>query len=79
VGAGYDAPRNPAEESHMRVKFKFFRGYSSWAVMFQAAADFANQLPKDRLINIAHSSDRNLGVVIVWYWGDDEPVADTER
>jgi hypothetical protein len=63
----------------MQVKFRFFRGYSSWATLFQAAADFASQLPKDRLINISHSADRNQGVVTVWYWADDDPVAKQER
>jgi hypothetical protein len=61
----------------MRVKFKFFKsGFSTWDMMFQEAADFASQLPKDRLINISHSADGNVGVVTVWYWGDGEPATE---
>ena len=33
----------------------------------------ASQLPEDRLINISHSADRNVGVGTVWYWGEGEP------
>jgi hypothetical protein len=62
--------------TRMRVKFKFFKSsFSSWETMFQEAADFASRLPKDRLINISHSADRNVGVVTVWYWGEGEPAA----
>jgi hypothetical protein len=57
----------------MQVKFQFWDStLDSWKTMFQNAADFASRLPKDRLINISHSSDRNRGVVTVWYWADDE-------
>jgi hypothetical protein len=65
----------------MQVKFKFFQSrYSSWTTLFQDAVDFANQLSKDRLINISHSADRNEGVVTVWYWADDETaVAKAQR
>jgi hypothetical protein len=60
----------------MQVQFKFFQSsFSSWNEMFQEAADFASQLPKDRLINISHSADGNVGVVTVWYWDDGEPAA----
>ena len=57
----------------MRVKFRFWKSsFDTWNAMFQDAADFASQLPPDRLINISHSSDSNRGVVTVWYWADDE-------
>jgi hypothetical protein len=58
----------------MQVKFEYFRGtFSTWKMLFQDAADFASQLPKDRLISISHSADANQGVVTVWYWADDDP------
>jgi hypothetical protein len=61
----------------MQVTFRFFKSnISSWTTMFQEAADFASQIPKDRLINISHSADANQGVVCVWYWADDEPRTD---
>jgi hypothetical protein len=60
----------------MQVKFQFWSSsLTPWHEMFQAAADFANELPPNRLINISHSSDQNRGVVTVWYWGDDEPTS----
>jgi hypothetical protein len=58
----------------MQVKFRFWKsGFSAWEDMFQDAANFASQLPKDRLINISHTGDEGTGVVAVWYWADDEP------
>jgi hypothetical protein len=56
----------------MQVKFQVWKsGIQSWETMFRNAANFASQLPKDRLINISHSSERGIGVVAVWYWDDD--------
>jgi hypothetical protein len=37
--------------SLMRVQFRFCKSYSSWDKISQAAANFASQLPPDRLIN----------------------------
>ena len=55
----------------MRVQFKMFKSHmSSWRHMFKDAADFANMLPADRVINISHSADQAQGVVVVWYWGE---------
>jgi hypothetical protein len=58
----------------MRVQFKFWKSsFSTWNTIFQTAAEFASQLPPDRLINISHTTDEHAGVVTVWYWADDEP------
>jgi hypothetical protein len=57
----------------MQVKFRFWKsGFSVWQDMFQDAANFASKLPKDRLINISHSGDEGTGVVVVWYWAENE-------
>lgn len=54
----------------MKVQFEVFRGtLISWHSLFEQAAEFASQLPPERLITISHSSDHNDGVVTVWYWG----------
>lgn len=55
----------------MRVRFKFFRsGLSTWKSLFHDAAEFASQLPPERVISISHSADGGIGVVTVWYWGE---------
>jgi hypothetical protein len=41
------------------------RVHSPRGTQFQVAADFATQLPPDRLINISHTSDRDVGIVAV--------------
>ena len=57
----------------MQVKVQSWKsGFSSWEDMFQDAANFASQLPKNRLINITHSRDEGTSIVAVWYWADDE-------
>lgn len=43
---------------------------ASWPELFQRAAEFANQIGRERLITIAHSEDKEDGVVAVWYWDD---------
>jgi hypothetical protein len=54
----------------MVIKFNVFRGtFTSWDSLFAEAAEFANSLEPDRLINISHSSEHSEGVVVVWYWG----------
>ena len=51
------------------VKVEVFRGtFSSWAKLFEQAAEFASKLGPERLISIAHSADHSDGVVTVWYW-----------
>jgi hypothetical protein len=57
----------------MRVRFKYFRAsFSSWQSLFEEVAEFASRIPRDRLISISHSEDRNDGVVTVWYWGEED-------
>jgi hypothetical protein len=56
----------------MRVRFKIFRGmFSSWESLMGEAADFASDIPPERLISISHSEDKNEGVITVWYWSAD--------
>jgi hypothetical protein len=64
-------PRTPV------VKFEMFRGtFATWHELFERAAEFASQVGRDRLITIAHSEDKDDGVIAVWYWADsDEPPA----
>lgn len=56
----------------MRVEFKVFRGtFTSWETLFGQAAEFAETLGQDRLINISHAVTRHHeGVVTVWYWSE---------
>jgi len=56
----------------VKVKFAIFQRtftLSSWDSLLADAAEFANSLQPDRLINISHSADQSTGVVVVWYWG----------
>ena len=58
-------PRRPV------VRFEVFRGImATWPELFERAAEFATQLGRDRLITIAHSEDKDDGVIAVWYWDD---------
>jgi len=52
------------------IKYEVFQAtFSSWDTLLAEAAEFANRLQPDRLINICHSADQSRGVVVVWYWG----------
>ena len=56
-------PRRPA------ARFEVFRGImATWPELFERAAAFATELGPDRLITIAHSEDKDDGVIAVWYW-----------
>jgi len=58
------------------VKYEMFRGtLESWDSLFTKAATFASELGRERLITISHSEDNQDGVVTVWYWSDETPVA----
>ena len=47
------------------VRFECFRGQlSTWDTVCTQAADYANRVGPDRIINISHSHD---GIVVVWY------------
>jgi hypothetical protein len=62
----------------MQVRFKVFRAtFSSWKTLFQEAATFASEIPRDRLISISHS-ESNEGVVTVWYWAEEGNRAEEE-
>ena len=54
----------------MCVKFRSFCNHQDEA--FLAAAQFATELGRERLISISHSQ---IGTphVTVWYWDDDGP------
>ena len=55
----------------MRVRFEVFRSaLSTWNTLFEQAAEFASNIPPDRLITISHSADNSEGVVTVWYWSE---------
>ncbi len=50
------------------VKFKVFRGVlATWENLFNQAAEFASDVPQEKLISISHSEDKSDGVVTVWY------------
>jgi hypothetical protein len=58
----------------LRAQFKVFRSeWSSWATLFQEAADFASGLGPERVINVSHMTEGMFGLVIVWYWSDEPP------
>ena len=53
----------------MKVKYKLFKSsVKTWEVLFDEAAEFANRLEFDKLINISHACDHNTATVTVWYW-----------
>ena len=53
----------------MQVRFEVFKSsLQSWDSLCEEAAAFANQVGRDRLINIAVSGDAGQGVIVVWYW-----------
>ena len=53
------------------VNYKYFkRTLATWDEMFVEAAQFAEQIGRERLIGISHSQTHYEGVVAVWYWGE---------
>jgi len=61
----------------MRIKYKFFRGLlAGWDELFMQAAEFAEEVGKERLINVSHANSGGDGTVTVWYWADEEAPAD---
>lgn len=57
----------------MRVLYKTFRGtWKSWTTLFNEAAEYASNIPSERLISISHSADNEHGIVNIWYWGEPE-------
>jgi hypothetical protein len=58
--------------SDLRVTFKTFDSkMASREKLFKAAADFASQIPRDRIITLSHSEDRDNIVITLWYWTDE--------
>jgi len=56
-----------------KLKFRVFRSnWTSWDKLFQEAADFADTIGPERVLNISHSCNNTDGVVTVWYWSEDE-------
>ncbi|HEX8637985.1 MAG TPA: hypothetical protein VF692_07985 [Pyrinomonadaceae bacterium] len=57
-----------------RVKFEIFRsgGIYSKKNLFTLAADFANLIGREQVINISHSQSENEDIVTVWYWTEEE-------
>jgi len=45
---------------------------ATWEELFQAAARFASDLGRERVLNISHSADDDDGVVTVWYWTTED-------
>ena len=61
----------PAADDSLRVAFKIFRSvHKRWPELFAAAATYATQVGRERLITISHSADGGDGVVTVWFWAD---------
>jgi len=57
----------------MRIKYRFFRGVlASWDDLFTQAAEFAQEIEPQRLINVSHANSGGDGTVTVWYWDDEE-------
>lgn len=57
----------------MRIKYKFFCGLlASWDDLFTQAAEFAEEIGPERLINVSHANSGGDGTVTVWYWADEE-------
>ncbi len=51
-----------------RVAYKMFRsGIKPWDTLCGEAAEFASQIPQEKLISVSHSQEGVIGVVIVWY------------
>lgn len=43
-----------------------------WTTLFDEATEFASQLGEGRVINITHSCDSGVAVVVVWFWDKPE-------
>jgi hypothetical protein len=40
--------------------------------LFTLAADFANLIGREKVINISHSQSENQELATVWYWTEEE-------
>jgi hypothetical protein len=66
------APAAPAAAGaatpQWRLAYRMFRGtFATWEELFDEAAEFANGVGTDKVVNVSHSADRGNGVVVVWY------------
>src|SRR5262245_15006832 len=56
----------------LRVTFRAFDSkMASREKLFRAAAEFASTIPRDRLITMSHSEDRDNIVITIWFWTDE--------
>jgi hypothetical protein len=45
--------------------------------LFKAAAEFVSKIPRERLITVSHSSDKDNLLIAIWYYEDgDAPVSE---
>jgi len=66
-------PPAPGPSRLGRLTFRSYRGtMATWEELFQAAARFASDLGRERVLNISHSADDDDGVVTVWYWTTED-------
>ena len=72
-GASPVAPTDAAPEApKWTVAYRVFRGtFISWEGLFDEATAFANELGSEKIINISHSEDQSDGVVVVWYYTNE--------
>jgi len=67
-------PSETKTENKKIVASRLFRGgiFVPWEQLCAEAAEFASEIGLERLITISHSEDKNVGVVVVWYWIDQK-------
>jgi len=71
-----DKSSNAPQAPQWRLSYRVFRGtLATWEELFRQAAAFASEVGPERVVSISHSEDNNDGVVAVWYWTENEPVA----
>ncbi len=57
----------------MISKYQMFKSATKlWTTLFDEATEFASQLGEGRVINITHSCDGGVAVVVVWFWDKPE-------
>jgi len=51
------------------LKYKVFRasGQTPWDKLFDEAAQFANEIGAEQVVNISHTADGGSGTVVIWY------------
>jgi hypothetical protein len=57
------------------MAYRYVRGtLATWDQLFSQAAEIANEIGPERVLNISHSADGGAGVVTVWYWTTENGV-----